>query len=130
MKEAHKRSHHGHTGWPGIPRAMVLTVSFVLFPATGLVVTVVDGVDSTNLTPASGRQNHTTSPSARWARSSEAPPASTASRPTSVTIAKRPLGRGGMNWLYCCFYQREKRKIFRGGTGHENRRTARRANHP
>jgi hypothetical protein len=30
-------SHHGHTGSPGIPRAMVLTVSFVLSPVTGLV---------------------------------------------------------------------------------------------
>ena len=29
-------SHHGHTGTPGIPRAMVLTVSFVLFPVIGL----------------------------------------------------------------------------------------------
>jgi len=34
--KAHKRSHHGHTGTPGIPRAMVLTVSFVLAPETGL----------------------------------------------------------------------------------------------
>jgi hypothetical protein len=30
-------SHHGHAGSPGIPRAMVLTVSFVLSPVTGLV---------------------------------------------------------------------------------------------
>jgi len=29
-------SHHGHTGTPGIPRAMVLTVSFVLSPVIGL----------------------------------------------------------------------------------------------
>jgi hypothetical protein len=29
-KKAHKHSHHGHTGTPGIPRAMVLTVSFAL----------------------------------------------------------------------------------------------------
>jgi hypothetical protein len=28
--KAHKRSHHGHAGTPGIPRAMVLTVSFAL----------------------------------------------------------------------------------------------------
>ena len=37
IKQAHERSHHGHTGSPGIPRAMVLTVSFVLSPVTGLV---------------------------------------------------------------------------------------------
>jgi hypothetical protein len=30
-------SHHGHAGIPGIPRAMVLTVSFVLSSVTGLV---------------------------------------------------------------------------------------------
>jgi len=35
--ESTRVSHHGHTGTPGIPRAMVLTVSFVLFPVTGLV---------------------------------------------------------------------------------------------
>ena len=30
-------SHHGHAGSPGIPRAVVLTVSFALSPVTGLV---------------------------------------------------------------------------------------------
>jgi hypothetical protein len=30
-----------HTGTPGIPRAMVLTVSFALFPVIGLFVTVI-----------------------------------------------------------------------------------------
>ena len=50
---------------------------------------------STNLTPASGRQDHTTSPSATKALSSEAPLASTASRLTSVTIAKRPSRETG-----------------------------------
>ena len=48
---------------PGIPRAMVLTVSFVLSPVTGLFATVASGVASADLTPASGRQDHTTSPS-------------------------------------------------------------------
>ena len=36
-EKAHEHSHHGHTGSPGIPYAMVLTVSFVLSPVTGLV---------------------------------------------------------------------------------------------
>jgi len=44
-----------------------------------------------NLTPASGRQDHTTSPSAGQAHSSFALPASTASRPTFVTMANAPL---------------------------------------
>ena len=43
---------------------MVLTVSFVLFPVIGLFVTVIGAVSCANLTPASGRQDHTTSPSA------------------------------------------------------------------
>ena len=51
-------------GSPGIPRAMVLTVSFGISPVIGFIVTVIGGVASTNLTPASRRQDHTTSPSA------------------------------------------------------------------
>src|SRR4029079_15427682 len=48
-----------------------------------------------NLTPASRRQDHTTSPSASHA-SRQSVPASTASRPASVTIAIRPsVGRDG-----------------------------------
>jgi hypothetical protein len=34
-------SHHGHAGSPGIPRAMVLTVSFALSPVIGMFVTVI-----------------------------------------------------------------------------------------
>ena len=34
--ESTRVRNHGHTGSPGIPRAMVLTVSFVLSPVTGL----------------------------------------------------------------------------------------------
>ena len=57
---------------PTFPHAMVLTVSFVLSSVTGLVATVAHGyvlskpgwADLTprNLTPASRRQDHTTSP--------------------------------------------------------------------
>jgi hypothetical protein len=43
---------------------MVLTVSSVISPVTGFVVTVVKRKIPRNLTPASGRQDHTTSPSA------------------------------------------------------------------
>ena len=52
--------------------------------------TVVGGVASTALTPASGRQDHTTSPSA-LAPFVKGAAASTASRPASVTIASAPL---------------------------------------
>src|SRR5712691_3600656 len=58
---------------PTFPHAMVLTVSFALSPVTGLVchrrprTNVVPkpgraDITSANLTPASGRQDHTTSP--------------------------------------------------------------------
>jgi hypothetical protein len=57
-------SHHGHAGSPGIPRAMVLTVSFVLSPVIGLCCHRRLRIESANLTPASRRQDHTTSPSA------------------------------------------------------------------
>ena len=47
-----------------------------------------------DLTPALGRQNDTTSPYAVGTVRQRAPPASTASRPASVTIAQRPsVGR-------------------------------------
>jgi hypothetical protein len=45
-----------------------------------------------NLTPASGRQDHTASPSASNVIRLLTSPASTASRPASVTIASRPSG--------------------------------------
>ena len=79
---------------PGIPRAMVYGL-FRALPGDRLVDTVTGEVASASLTPAPRRQDHTTSPSASEAPSSEAPLASTASRLTSVTIAKRPSERGG-----------------------------------
>ena len=48
----------------GIPCAMVLTVSFALSPVIGLVCHRRLRIESANLTPASRRQDHTTSPSA------------------------------------------------------------------
>jgi hypothetical protein len=71
---------------------MVLTVSFALSLVTGLFVTIVSVMRSiiANLTPASGRQDHTTSPSAssivRLARCR----VHRIPHPTFVTIAKRP----------------------------------------
>ena len=65
------------------------TAYFVLSPATGFFAAVASGIASANLMPASGHQDHTTSPSASalFVKSANA---STASRPASVTIAKRP----------------------------------------
>jgi hypothetical protein len=59
---------------------MVLTVSSVISPVTGLFATVLGGITPAKLTPASGRQDHTTSPSAETPFVKSAA-ASTASRP-------------------------------------------------
>jgi hypothetical protein len=83
------RSHRDH---PAFPHAMVLTAYTVLSPAIGFSChRRLRKLPSANLTPASRRQDHTTSPSAISALV-KAPPASTASRPASVTIASRPSG--------------------------------------
>ncbi len=59
-------SHHRFSQSSGLPRAMVLTVSFGLSPGTGLSCPRRPAeLLLTNLTPASGRQDHTTSPSAK-----------------------------------------------------------------
>src|ERR1700732_4826025 len=55
-------------------------------------------LSSANLTPASGCQDHTTSPSAR-ALFVNSTAASTTSRPASVTIAIRPSS-GTRQWAY------------------------------
>ena len=78
---------------------MVLTAYFALSPVIGFLVTVVGEISFTNLTPASRRQDHTTSPSAKstirlWCHRVHRIPC-----PTFVTIAKRPsvLGRDAGN---------------------------------
>jgi hypothetical protein len=80
---------------PGIPRAMVLRLISRSPRRSGLFVTVVSRVFSQDLTPASRRQNHTTSPSASSALVSGAACVHRIPCPTSVTIAKRPsVGAG------------------------------------
>jgi len=82
---------HRFTGTPGLPCAMVLTVSFVLSPVTGLLPpSPLRSLLLKNLTPASGRQDHTTSPSAICAVRQERIRVHRIPPPTFVTIAKRP----------------------------------------
>jgi hypothetical protein len=96
---AHIGSEYAHeysqraTGITRHSRTQWFTAYFVISPATGFLATVVMRIKSTNLMPASGHQDHTTSPSAGKAPSSEAPPASIASRLAFVTIASRPSVR-------------------------------------
>jgi len=122
IKKAHERSHHGHTGSPGIPYAMVLTVSFALSPVTGLVChRHRRKLPSANLTPASGRQDHTTSPSAsRRSRQQRRlrPPHPV---PNVRDDRETPLCSGRDDSLYSCFYQTAKRKIFAERAGQANR---------
>jgi hypothetical protein len=87
-------SNYRYTATAGIPCAMVLTGSFVLFLVTGLFChhhSQSARARSRTLAPASGRQNHTTSPSALRLRSSCATHASTASRPNVRDDREAPL---------------------------------------
>jgi hypothetical protein len=116
-KKAHKRSHHGHTGisrhsprngFNGFLRALPGDRAF-LPPSPA-------EFASANLTPASGRQDHTTSPSARCAIVFGTTRVHRIPFPTSVTIAKRP-SRGERDardidviWVggeAKCFFQRD-----------------------
>jgi hypothetical protein len=93
---------------------MVLTVSFVISLVTGLCCHHHQRIISADLTPASGRQDHTTSPSASR-RFVCAPLTSTASRLTLVTIAKRPSGRqDGVN-MNLIWVKRETENFCGGG---------------
>src|SRR6266704_1643636 len=92
-EKAHERSHHGHTGnHPAFPAQWFYGLLRAL-PGDQACLTPSPALLIADLTPALGRQNDTTSPSAS-ARSSHALPASTASRPTSVTCATPLRGTG------------------------------------
>ena len=98
-----KKYAHEHTGQrrhPTFPAQWLYGLYRALPGRAGLVVTVAGGIASTNLTPASGRQDHTTPPyaSAPFVKGTSA---STASHPALVTIAKRPSYRDGTKSLYC-----------------------------
>ena len=83
---------------PGIPHAMVYGL-FVPSPVLRAFWPPSPARLHANLTPASGCQDHTTSPSAITRHSLSSASASTASRPASVTIATRPsVGRDGSEY--------------------------------
>src|SRR5213075_841004 len=95
-KKAHEVVTTGSPEQPGIPRAMVLTVSFALSPVIGLSCHRRQQVTTCQLdasVEASGPHDFAVR---LTCCSSAAPSASTASRPAFVTIASRPsLGRDG-----------------------------------
>ena len=94
LVESTRVSHHGHTGkHPAFPAQWFYGFLRAL-PGDRACLPPSPTDHSVNLTPASGRQDHTTSPSA-LALFVNSASASTASRPASVTIAKRPSKGGG-----------------------------------
>src|SRR3954452_7350582 len=95
---------------------MVLTVSFVISPVIGLVCHRRLAVDPQNLTPASRRQDHTTSPSAFSTVRQPCLMPSIASRPASVTIASAPRWDETAR-LGKCFASERKQHIFANGAG-------------
>jgi phosphate/sulfate permease len=94
-KKAHELVTTGSPNIPAFPARMVLTVSFVLSPVIGLLVTVVvRKLVSRNLMPASRHQDHTTSPSDLLAFVWRNKPSIASRAQRVVTIAKRPsIGR-------------------------------------
>ena len=94
--KADSKNAHEHTGSAEAVRPSLrtgFTTYFVLTPARpGLFVTVASVMRSiiANLTPAKGRQDHTTLSSAQAALVSRSPRVHRSPRPTSVTIAIRP----------------------------------------
>jgi len=104
LVESTRVSHHGHTGNTRHSPRNGFTAYSALSPGTGLSCPRHwRKLPFANLMPASGHQDHATSPSAGFAPSSEAPPASTASRPAFVTCAT-PLcgtGRGELVEMIC-----------------------------
>jgi hypothetical protein len=124
-EKAHERSHYRSTGTsPGLPCAMVLTVSFVLSPATGLSChRRPRKLPSANLTPASGRQDHTTSPSASSAVRPQHHPRPPHPVPNVRDDREAPLLRDGMARVVDLICPTAKAKYFsqRGWTGTKQR---------
>ncbi len=90
VQDAHEYSQRSHRKSPGIPARNGFNGFLRTLPGDRAFLSPSLANKSANLTPASRRQDHTTSPSASKTLSSLAPPASIASNPASVTIAIRP----------------------------------------
>ena len=90
---AHEYSQRVRRDHPASPRNGLRLIACSPW-RSGFLVTIAGGANPTNLTPASRRQDHTSLPSAS-VPFVIGPSASTASRLTSVTIAKRPSDEAG-----------------------------------
>jgi hypothetical protein len=107
VQDAHEYSQRSHRKSPGIPARNGFNGFLRTLPGDRafLSPSSLRSLLLKNLTPASRRQDHTTSPSASKTLSSSAPPASIASNPASVTIAIRPSNGvdGGDMKVICGF---------------------------
>src|SRR5712675_2636745 len=93
INKAHERSHHGHTGdHPAFPAQWFYGLLRAL-PGDQACLTPSPALPIADLTPASGRQNHTTWPYAS-ALFVNCAAASTASRPALMTLRNAPLWDG------------------------------------
>jgi hypothetical protein len=116
VQDAHEYSQRSHRKSPGIPARNGFNGFLRALPGDRafLSPSSLRSLLLKNLTPASRRQDHTTSPSASKTLSSLAPPASIASNPASVTIAIRPLsGVDGGGYKVICDFG--KPEYFFGG---------------
>src|ERR1700730_7674188 len=94
IKKPHEHSHHGHTGLTLHSPRNGFTAYIALSPVTGLSChRRYAGLTLRNLTPASGRQDHTTSPSAFASLALRYQHVHRIPHPTSVAIARTPLFR-------------------------------------
>jgi hypothetical protein len=89
-------SHYGHTGNTRHSLRNGFTVSFVLSPVIRIWLTPSSADHSTDLTPTSRRQDHTTSPSAIWRFRQRRHSRPLHPVPRLVTIASRPSVWDGM----------------------------------
>ena len=92
----HTSSHHGRTGTPGIPARNGFNGFLRALPGDRALLSPSSALLLANLTPASRRQDHTTSPSASARFVKRAARVHRIPCPTSVTIAKRPSVWDGM----------------------------------
>src|SRR5947208_12237463 len=93
-KQTHERSHHGHTGnHPAFPAQGFYGLLRAL-PGDQACLTPSSALLLTDLTPASGRQNHTTSPSASARFVKRANRFHRIPFPTLMTLRNAPLRDG------------------------------------
>jgi hypothetical protein len=125
----HTSIHSGGTGYIRHSPRNGFTAYFVLSPGTGLSCPRRSRDKPATLAPASGRQDHTTSPSASASLVSRHRCVHRIPLPTSVTIAIRPSCGGGTARTIHNFRFSEREIFFSERAGQRNQKTTRRANH-